>query len=183
MQNNRVYSALVQAQWRLLQRLRAQALFWVFYIQHRLPCLQDFPAQAAQIPFPRQLRFLKMGWESKIAETEVVSGEQKLFKQDNGSRRQKVVILDLGWYSSSGFPPQAERTSFFRSLDLKLPLFSYGLVDPAYLIRLSLGHCSPYSCSGLDICDTKAVGLSFFFVCLFVFVFWGNRKVAFILSR
>ena len=99
-----------------------------------------------------------------------MSGEQKLFKQDNGSRRQKVVILDLGWYSSSGFPPQAERTSFFRSLDLKLPLFSYGLVDPAYLIRLSLGHCSPYSCSGLDICDTKAVGLGFFVFCFFFFL-------------
>ena len=88
---------------------------------------------------------------------EVVSSEQKLFKQDNGSRRQKVVILDLGWYSSSGFPPQAEGTSFFRSLDLKLPLCSYGLVGTACLIGLSLGHCSPYSCSGLDICDTKAV--------------------------
>ena len=156
MQKNRVYSALVQAQWRLLQRLRAQALFWVFYIQHRLSCLQDFTAQAAQIPLPRQHRFLKMGWESKTAEMEVVSSEQKLFKQDNGSRRQKVVILDLGWYSSSGFPPQAEGTSFFRSLDLKLPLFPYGLLGAACLIGLSLRHCSPYSCSGLDICDTKA---------------------------
>ena len=32
-------------------------------------------------------------------------GEQKLFKQDN-RQRQKVVILDGGWYSSWGFPPQ-----------------------------------------------------------------------------
>ena len=38
-------------------------------------------------------------------------GEQKLFMQDNRGSRQKVVILNGGWYSSWGFPPQLFRHS------------------------------------------------------------------------
>ena len=44
MQNNRVYSALVRAQWSHLQRLSTLTLFWVFFINSKLP------AQASQIP-------------------------------------------------------------------------------------------------------------------------------------
>lgn len=48
MQNSRVYSALVRAQWSLLQKLSTQALVWVSFIHHELP------AQTAQIPpFPQ----------------------------------------------------------------------------------------------------------------------------------
>lgn len=36
MQKNRVYSALVQAQWSCLQMLSTQTLLWASFIQHRL---------------------------------------------------------------------------------------------------------------------------------------------------
>ena len=59
MQNNRVYSALVQVQRSCLQRLSAHALFWVSFIHHKLPSLLGFPTQTAQIlPLPRQPKFL-----------------------------------------------------------------------------------------------------------------------------
>ena len=53
MQKNRVYSAPVWAQWSHLQRLIAQPLFWVSFIQYRLLGLQNFPTKAAQIPPPQ----------------------------------------------------------------------------------------------------------------------------------
>ena len=36
MQNSSVYSALVRAQWSLLQKLSTQALIWVSLIHHKL---------------------------------------------------------------------------------------------------------------------------------------------------
>ena len=44
---------------------------------------------------------------SKITEAEVVS-KSCLSKITGRRRRQKVVILDGGWYSSWGFPPQTK---------------------------------------------------------------------------
>ena len=38
-QNNRVYSAPVQAQWGRLQRLSAHTFFWVSFIHRKLPSL------------------------------------------------------------------------------------------------------------------------------------------------
>lgn len=43
MQNHRVYSAPVQAQWSHFQRLNDRELLWVSFIQHRFLGLQDFP--------------------------------------------------------------------------------------------------------------------------------------------
>ena len=44
MQNSRVYSALVRVQWSHLQRLSTPTLFWVSFINDKLP------AQTCQIP-------------------------------------------------------------------------------------------------------------------------------------
>ena len=73
---NRVYSAPARAQWSHLQTPPSPALLFP-------------PAPPNPWLRPRQKQ-----WASKITEAEVVSGEQKLFKQDN---RQKAESCYSQW--------------------------------------------------------------------------------------
>ena len=59
MGNSKAYSALVQAQRSHLQSLSTRSLFWVAFIQCKLPGLKiSLHKQSQPSPFPEQLEFL-----------------------------------------------------------------------------------------------------------------------------
>ena len=101
MQNSKVYLAPVQAQRGHLHSLSTRPLFWVTFIQYRLPGLKISPHKQPQHhpPFPEQSSCLR-SWASRITKVKLRSNAWSRVSRAASKDIRHVVATRLqeGWY-------------------------------------------------------------------------------------
>ena len=103
MWNSQVYSVSLWAQRRRLQSLSPRSVFWVAFIQYRLPSLV-FPEQAARpSPFPSRQCSCLRSWVNKMTKTKLISNAWSTASRaaSKGIRHVVAARLQEGWHGTS----------------------------------------------------------------------------------